>query len=85
MSYLICADFQAERAGEHIMYSASKIKQAYVNGKLVNPKGRAKVELQKGKNRVLVVLDNTALKANGLMLAIKDGNKMLPVSTPEVK
>jgi hypothetical protein len=67
------------------MYSASKIKQAYVNGKLVNPKGRAKVELQKGKNRVLVVLDNTALKANGLMLAIKDGNKMLPVSTPAVK
>ncbi len=87
MSYLICADFEASRDGVFDLSIPKRfVAEAYLNGEKINDIGHiTKVEMAKGKNRVLMVLNQEATRANGIIFAVRDGKKFLPCTTPKTK
>ena len=58
------------------------MKRLFLNGREIEPKSGAKLALKKGKNRVLAVFGNKALRTTSFMLAFKDGETPLPCATP---
>ncbi len=87
MSYLICADFDAPRDDKFDLCVSSRfVKEACLNGKKIdNLKSRMEVEMAKGKNRVLIVLNQEATRANGVIFSVRDGDKFLECTTPKTK
>lgn len=85
LSYLVCADFEAPKDGEYTLYLDSRIAKIFVNGEeLSKVKAKQNVKMHAGKNRVLFMLNNNALKAKRLIFAVKDGDNFLKVSSPKV-
>ncbi len=79
MSYLLCADFIAPNSGNFDLYLSSRFaKEVYLNGeKIENLKFKTSIKMRKGDNRILVVLGNSALKAKGIIFAVKDNQNFL--------
>lgn len=81
--YAFCADFTAPRDADYTLFvNITPVNRLYLNGREIEPKIGAKLALKKGKNRVLAVFGNKALRTTSFMLAFKDGETPLPCATP---
>ncbi|MBQ6534814.1 MAG: hypothetical protein IJI37_06540, partial [Opitutales bacterium] len=84
-SYLVCADFVAPRDGKYDFLTAYHCVGAlFVNGEKVKPSYK-KITLKKGVNRVLMVLNNEALRINTPLFAVSDGGSLLKTLTPKTR
>ena len=85
MSYLICADFDAPVAGEYKFFVSDRaVGEIYLNGRKIEAaKSGMKIKLGEGLNRILLDLDNKALRANNLVFAVAGENGLLPCKAPK--